>query len=369
MGARYYWDVDVETSPGSNSYVTVPNVQAISMDYGRSQPTDDFPAGQLSISGILPDSLPAAFKVVKSLVRVKLYTKAGDLRLTRYFSVRSLSRTYGTKSNLDTWSFNGVSALVQLGEQQLTSDYTITAGTTTTNAIRTLCDAYGITFNFQAGQSVVSGTTFTTGTYLNDIVQQLMRTEQGRLIDSEFTGINAYNRNGIVTGGLYTIYSDGSMSIPFGYEPTPYMNVEFINDGEYLANTVIVEPDGLAAQVVGSTKPVLNFNTLDQTTVQAGGLAQYIKNTLDLNTVRPSSVTLNVDAQTNQAFLSGFFVGTQVRVDLRGVSYPCVVEGVSIMANPSTTEASVRVSSADAYRFLRLDDVTFGTLDNNRLGF
>lgn len=366
MGAKYYWAVDVQTTPGGTTYETVPNVQAISIDYGRSQPTDDFPAGQLSISGNLPDSLPAAFKVVKSLVRVKLYSNAGVLKLTRFFSVRSLTRTYGTKPNLDTWTFNGIGALVELGEQQLTSDYSTTAGTRTGLALADLLSVYSIGSGVQPGSSVVSGTTYTTGTYLNDIAQTIARTEQGRLIDSEDSAIQFSDRNGIVTSVNFVYFNDETVAAP---TVTPYTSVQFLNDGEYLANTVIVAPDGLADQVVGTTKPVLNFDTLDQTTTQAADLAQYIKNTLDFNTVRPSSLVFNFDAQSNETFLFSLFCGTQVRIDLRGVSYSCVVEGVAISANPSTTVAEVRVSSADAYRFLRLDDVTFGTLDNNRLGF
>lgn len=370
MGAKYDWQVDVQVTPGVNTYATVPNIQAISMDYGRSEPTDDFPAGQLTISGLFPDSLPDAFKKVKSLVRVKMIDKASSQKLVRYFYVRSLTRTYGTTPNLDTWTFNGVGSLVELGEQQLTSDYTLTAGATTTASIGTLLTTYSIDRGVAIGQSIVSGTTFTTGTYLNDIVQQLIRTEQGRLVDSEFSVIVANSRNNAVGNYIFTIFTDGTISpLPAGRAPTPYMSVEFLNDGAYLANTVIVSPEGLANQVVGTVKPVLNFDTLDQTSTQANGLAQYIKNTLDLNTVRPSSVSLNFDAQPNQDFLAALFTGTQVRIDLRGVSFACVVEGVSITANPSTTEATVRVSSADAYRFLRLDDEVFGTLDFNRLGF
>lgn len=366
MGAKYYWYVDVESSPGSNNFIYVPNVQAVNFNYGRTQPTDDFPAGQLTLSGILPASLPTALTQTKSLVRVQMLNNAGTLKLTRYFYARSLTRTYGTQPNLDTWNFTAVGSLALLGEQQLTSDYTLTAGATTTNSIQNLLSFYSISSSAQTGLSFVSGTTFPTGTYANDVVQQLIRTEQGRLTDSISTSVEVTNRSGVVTATTYTYFNDGTVSAP---SVTPYMSVEFLNDGAYLANTVIVEPEGLADQVVGSTKPVLNFDTLDQTTAQAGNLAQYIKNTLDLNTVRPSTVTFNADAQTNETFLAALTPGTQVRIDLRGVSYSCVVEGVSVVANPSTTEVSLNVSSATAYQFLRLDDAVFGTLDSNRLGF
>lgn len=364
MGAKYYWTVEAQDASGGAYYPV--EFQALSISYGRSQPTDDFPAGQVSISGIKPGDLPAVFSKVKSTVKMTLKNNAGAVKLTQYCQVRSLTRTYGTTANLDTWSFNGIGALGELGEQQLTSDYTLTAGMNTCQAITDLLSAYGISSGSNTGSSLVSGTTFTTGTYLNDIVQEIIRTEQGRLQDTESNVVLVTSRSTATTPTIQTYFNDGTIAVSTA---NPYMTVDFVNNGEYLANTVIVEPEGLADQVTGSTKPVLNFQTLDQTSAQAADLAGYIKNTIDLNTVRPASITFNLDAQPNEAFLASFFTGCQVRVDLRGTSYACIVEGVSFSANPSTTEATLLLSSADAYSFLRLDDVTFGTLDYNKLGF
>ena len=364
MGAKYYWTVDVQDVSGGSYYPV--EFQSLAISYGRTQPTDDFPAGQVSISGIKPGDLPAAFTKVKNTVRMTLKNNAGAVKLTQYCKVRSLTRTYGTTANLDTWSFNGIGALGELGEQQLTVNYTLNAGFDTNQEIVVLLYNYGIDALDDPGSSFVSGTTFNTATYLNDIVQEIVRTEQGRLQDTELDGIYVKSRSTATSPTIQTYFNDGSISVTTA---NPYMTIDFVNDGEYLANTVIVEPNGLADQVTGSTRPVLNFKTVDQTTAQAADLSTYIKNTIDLNTVRPASITFNVDAQPNEAFLASFSTGSQVRVDLRGTSYACIVEGVSFSANPSTTEATLMLSSADAYRFLRLDDVTLGTLDNNRLGF
>ena len=360
MGARYYWTVEVENTPGG-SYSTVV-AQNLSFTYGRSEVTDDFPAGQINISGMNPDSLPTAFGKINSLVRMRLYSNSGTLRLTRFCYARFLIRSYGVIPALDTWTFGGVGDIVRLGEQQLTSNYTLTAGMQTTYAFGSLVASYGIGASFTFGLSLVSGTTFTTGTFLNDIVQTLVRTEQGRLRDG--SGGMSFLARGIYVP-TSVVFGDGTVA----GSNTTYMGLDFVNDGAYYANTVIVEPEGLADQINGSSRPTLNFKTVDQTTSQAANLATYIKDTLNINLTRPKMIRFNLDNQTNNTFVASLEVGAQVQIDLRGVSYPCVVESVSIVASPSTTDATLVVSSADAYRYLVLDNTVFGTLDNNKLGF
>jgi hypothetical protein len=63
------------------------------------------------------------------------------------------------------------------------------------------------------------------------------------------------------------------------------------------------------------------------------------------------------------------FPGAQCTVTLRGTTYNCVIEGATITADPSSTTVTFKLSSADAYAFLRLDDALLGTLDYNKLGF
>jgi len=101
VGALSYWGVKVWTAVGGTSY-DVPNVQSISFSYGRTQPTDDFPAAQATVTGILPDDLPALFKEVNSPVSFDLYDLDGNRRARYWVMVKSLTRTYGTIENLDT---------------------------------------------------------------------------------------------------------------------------------------------------------------------------------------------------------------------------------------------------------------------------
>jgi len=367
MGAKYYWVTRVETSPGSGSYTDVSNVQGISVSYGRTQPTDDFPCGQISISGILPDALPSVMKTIGTQVLLNLVAVGGGTIAQFYGNIRSLNRTYGTVPNLDTWQCQAVGSIAQLAEQQTTSAFTTTAGANTIAAASTLLTAYSISHVGSTGSSTVSGTTFAIGTYLNDIVQTLMRTEQGRLIDTVFSLPRLNSRSSAVDSFSFCYFADPTA--PANAYNVPYTAVDFLNTGEYLANTVIVEPEGLADQTVGTAKPVLNFGTLDQTTSQAADLAGYIKNTLDSNTVRPLSVTVLIDAMTTNNWQYAIFPGAQVRLILRGTTYDCIVEGASFTASPSATQATFNLSSASAYSFLRLDDAVFGTLDNNKLGF
>lgn len=364
MGAKSYWGVKVWTAISGTSY-DVPNVQSISFSYGRTQPTDDFPAAQATVTGILPDDLPALFKEVNSIVSFDLYDLDGNRRARYWVRVKNLTRTYGTIENLDTWQMTGVGWIAQLTEQQLTSDYSTTAGWDTGRQASNLLDAYSITNIYSTGSSLVSGTTFTVGTYISDIVQEIIRTEQGRIIDCYTATITLTSRSDAVSQGSTATFSDDS-TMTTAYR---YTSVDFLNTGDYLANTVVVEPEGLAAVSIGTTRPVLSFQTVDQTSAQGSDLAGYIKNTLNLNTVRPASITYLVDAQTVTPLPLPPRPGNQIEVVLRGTTYNCVIEGVEVVASPSVTTVTLNLSSAEAYRFLRLDDATFGILDYNRLGF
>jgi hypothetical protein len=365
MGAKYYWECKAYS--GGVAY-TIDNVQSVSFNYGRIQPTDDFQTATVQINGILPDSLPAVAKEVGTEFTVELISRAGTLPYSTFFvfTVKSLSRTYGTVSNLDTWSLNGVGMIGKISEQQLTSTYSTTAGWDTTRQAHNLLNTYGIAATFSTGSSVVSANTYAVSTFINDVVQELVRTEQGRIIDI-FGVVSLLSRQDSVSFTVYCNFNDGTVAT--AEVVSKYSSIEFINDGDYVANTVIVEPEGLAAVSSGTTRPVLNFKTLDQTSTQATNLSAYIKNTINLNTVRPLSITFVADAQLNDDWVESLVPGRQVTVALRGTSYNCVVEGASVSASPSTTQVILQLSSAEAYRFLRLNDTVFGTLDNNRLGF
>jgi len=369
VGAKYFWTTSVFVGGG---VFTDFDCQSINVTYGRTQPTDDFPTATLQLSGILPDSLPAEAKVVGDVIRLSLSPKTGTFPfplvapLEYVFYIKNFARTYGTTPNLDTWSITAHGAIGELTNAQLTTPYTTTAGKQTTKEAQDLAlSRAGTLSSYVAGESFVSATTFPAGTYVNDIIQTLIRTEQGRINDYAF--LLFQSRSGAVGSTVLTSFDDGttSPSLPV----SKYTAVQFENDGNYLANTVVVQPDGLSDVSSGSSQPTLSFNSLDQTTVQATGLADFIRNTINLNTLRPLSVTMLADAQDNSQWVFAMECGTQVSLGLRGTTFNCVIEGVTISANPSATTVTFNLSSAEAYRFLRLDDATFGTLDYNRLGF
>jgi hypothetical protein len=365
MGAKYYWQTSVVDGASSVTF----NTQSISFNYGRTQPTDDFSTATLQLSGILPDSLPSAAKVVGNTLKVELKAVSGSLPFPfeYVFYLKQFSRTYGTTANLDTWSIIAHGVIGELTRSQLTADYSTTAGLTTINQASNIASTRaGITPSTTQGFSSVSGTTFTPGTYVNDVVQTLMRTEQGRMTDC-FGELTLYGRYESAGSSVFTNFDDGTTTTTLPV--TKYTEVEFVNDGDYLANTVVVQPEGLAAVSTGSVQPTLSFNTLDNSTTQATGLAQYIQSTINLNTVRPLSVRILADAQTNHQWIYSLPPRNIVTLGLRSTSYNCVVEGVSFSISPSATFVTYHLSSAEAYAFLRLDNSIFGKLDSNRLGF
>ena len=61
--------------------------------------------------------------------------------------------------------------------------------------------------------------------------------------------------------------------------------------------------------------------------------------------------------------------GTQVGVTFRGTTFQCLIEGVNMSATPNGALYTYYLSGADLNAYLILGSTTFGTLDNNRLGY
>ena len=62
-------------------------------------------------------------------------------------------------------------------------------------------------------------------------------------------------------------------------------------------------------------------------------------------------------------------INTLGNISFRGSVFKTILEGISISATPEKTRVTVFMSGQDTNAYLILDNATFGTLDNNKLGF
>lgn len=160
-------------------------------------------------------------------------------------------------------------------------------------------------------------------------------------------------------------------------------------------NNVTVNPIGLTPQSALNGTNFINignseqsFTTVDATTTQALGLAQY----LSVSQGDPATETFSVsfmdlpqNATVTKKFLSTFYgdsidpaESANIRIwDLvsrvpgagSDTTTQVAIEGISVSATPDRTEFTVYLSPLTFYQFFTLDSSTLGVLDTSRLGF
>jgi hypothetical protein len=162
-----------------------------------------------------------------------------------------------------------------------------------------------------------------------------------------------------------------------------YDQITFDSLADNYWTQVSVAPDGLATQTVtkvGETAPFRTYqvNTNNPTTGQALDFANYLLGNYQTPKFAISSVSCLAEAQTGAMLLDNFAgftqtfagtVGVQTEVVFRGTTFVCVVEGVTMSATPAGARFTFYLSGADLNAYLLLDELTRGTLDNNKLGY
>ncbi len=163
-----------------------------------------------------------------------------------------------------------------------------------------------------------------------------------------------------------------------------YEKIEFRSSADNYYNSVTITPAAVAAQTatLGVT-PIFGQNkeTLDYTTSQALSHAQWVLNNFQSKDQTIASITFT-DVQQgprdypppnnfNTAVINLIQepIGTLGNISFRGSTYKTIMEGISISATPNQTRATVYMSGQDTNAYLILDNATFGTLNNNKLGF
>ena len=155
-------------------------------------------------------------------------------------------------------------------------------------------------------------------------------------------------------------------------------------------NNVTVNPNGLASQTATNSTSLTAYgnaaqsvSTVDATTTQALGLAQWLSNSQSDPEAETWSLTFQDIPQTVAAqnvFLqvlygvSGSLMRTWTLVyrvpgAASDTSVLVCIEGISISATPEQTSFTVYFSPLTYYQFFTLDYTNFGILDTSRLGW
>ena len=233
------------------------------------------------------------------------------------------------------------------------------------------------------GSSIAAAISY-SGSMLN-YLNLLDSTEKG-LVNLFDDLIYFRNRNSVylaVSGFSFTRNATSTTAIS-------YNDISHSKAGLNFMNNVTVSPNGLAAQTATNTTSVgiygnaqQTVSTVDATTTQALGLAQWLSN----SQADPEAETWSISFQdiSQDQTITDRFVETimsasganrriwnlvyRVPGAVSDTTVVVAIEGVTINATPEKTDFTVYFSPATYYQFFTLDSSEFGILDTSRLGW
>ena len=362
----YTWTVEVNSS-------ALDDVQGITVQMGRRQITDVFRANTATITGRVLASLGS----VDIGDEVTIFADDGVIAFPHpvfYGVVSDVQVTYGMVPNEDTWTIQAEDNLALLGRTVTSPLFALTAGDTTWEAaLAVAVDAgWNASQEGTASSSTVSAQSLGTTNALN-ILNQIIATEQGLLYGDSGPGyVTFQSRNEFPTEPT-VVFTDGTLSAGVGEATSPFDRVVFRSQADSYFTKVVVQPEGLAEQSSGTGDRTYTMQTYDETTAQAGNLADYVLSQLTVDNDVPqelsvfSSMTTYDIADLTTYNKKPYFQA--VSIILRSVRYECQVQGYTITASPESARWTFYLSSTNTTVPFILDSDTSGVLDSSRLGF
>lgn len=367
--------------PGN--FAAISNVQSISINAGRTWATDPYSPASCTIVARGNISLGIGSTVMVTNINV---ITAGQVVFMG--TVKDTRTDYGIVSNMDYTTITLEGYLARWGRRQFVSRAIAQAGTL--QQISTLATAIGFgsfTNTTGNGLSIASAQTY-AGNGL-DLVNLLIQTEVGHIAEIGTYGIvgptqitwspqvNFRRRNWDTTASF--TFADDSTAAGIRYS-----DIQFTSAAQNYYTETVINPQGLATQTAGSGDYNITQDSLDYTTGQALSHAQYLVSQYNSTAKTIVSLTANMSDQDTATRYDKFVLmllannyasGNLVNVIFRGTTYPCVIEGASLNADPSETSLTLTFSAYDNNNYLILDNAVFGTLGTsvtypgNKLGF
>lgn len=342
---------------GSSTWTTISNVQTLNISQGRTKLTDNFRPGTATITGRRPDLLPTI--KLADTIRVTVTATAS---FQYKYRVSNTTTTHGTVSAMDAWEIDCEDGLAQLGRGKVT----ISAGTSTTaGRLLTICLQLGmpapiaLTSNWNA--TAVTTPALTNAAAL-DVTQTLLNTEQGAIFANGDQTYVLYRGWQGTQGNVY-VSDDGT-----GTTPGTYTNIQFGSMlDNYATKVVATSPTSQVSSGTGSIVTQVDTYAVDDAQLQ--NVADFVKGSLSVQAGTPTQLRVLVNSQTNATAINALAPYIGMVVKFRGTAYNTIILGYSLNADTNETRINYYLSSADFYKFLVLNDATYGTLDYNKLGF
>ena len=382
LGLQSY---SVSYSTDSTNYTALTNVQSIFLSIGVQAQLDQLRANTGTIEIRYPTGYasPIAQLVQGTYIKIMNNTNPAGAYPLWVGRISDITVQYGIPyvsnvGNADYLTISVEGSFASLG-RMAGNDYAMSAGTLATQ-LTTAGTQTGLSIGWLGSSTQAGAAATINGTWADWLAKtalsanaRMWNTKDNSLFD--ITIVSPFE--------LYTTQNYFSDVKPQPEVTASYDQITFEGYADNYWTQVSVEPDGLATQTVtlsGATVPLRTYvvNTNNATTGQALDFANYLLANYSTPKLSISSVSCIAEAQTLDMLLDNFagvtqtfarIPGVRTRVEFRGTIYQCLIEGVTMSATPAGARFTFYLSGADLNQYLILDDLFYGKLNSNKLGY
>lgn len=339
------------------------DVQTVDFAMGRAKITDSYRSGNGSITGRNPNSLPT----IDIGDTITVLAVVDTLKFSEYiFTVADIRFDYGISSEQDLWTITVEDVVALFGRSNI--DVTWAANSRVDEAIEDVGTATGkLVYVYQTTHNA-SAQTLTNVNALQ-VLQTLANTDQGffQVLQNEL--IYYPSRLLSVPAAERLVCSDSPTTGEAKFD-----RLVFSGLADNYVQQVIASGDGLTDAVAGSGAFNYQYSTYQETQSELQSNADYVLGALSVQTLKPTQISVNINANdtaAREAVQALFNRDAIWRIDIefRGSTYQTVVLGWQLSSRPGSMRYTMNVVSTEFFAFLILDDLLFGQLDNNKLGF
>lgn len=376
---------------GAVSYSDVTeDVQSISINRGRSRDLDTFLAGSCSVQLLNnnrkyenTNTASPYYPGIEPMIaiRVDATTDGGSTYEDLFVGfVTDINLSYPDKNNSFA-NFEASDAFMKIANTQIidNSFSSTDSGTLINNILNSSTVKFSGDRNIETGVSNMQTLSNLSGNTLS-ILQKVEQSENGLLFMSKDGKLTFKSRHTTFPSSPSATFSDDGSDIP-------YLRVDYINDDNEIYNIVnLTRLNGTTQSVedIGSQGKYLIrtltrdglYNDNDAEVLDASNfLLGKFKDAI----IRFDNLVVDLTEATtvNQNTILQREVGDLVKVELSPVgggspaqiSTNEIIDSISYNITPDIFSCSYKLSNADVQAFLRLDNVLFGVLDTDKLGY
>jgi len=375
--ARLDWEILYAVYGVSETDVTS-QVLSVNFTTGRQKYLDNY-SGQSASITIKNDNNQAASYALNRNIVIQIQSTPGNYYYRQHFWIQEITfNDYPGNTGLSTATITAVDWISRSGRMQAVSK-SLTQTDTTSQLEQFNWNVGGpltedMYFEADPGTSIASSQTY-TGTVGNQL-NLLSVTERSQVWCLQ-------NAIGIIPRSYPIDASTISFGRTVSSSQISYQDFVRVQNGTNFVNTVTVSPNGLATQTATNSSSVTTYGTsfyssatVDYTTTQALGNAQWVANTFSDPTDLRFEIVFT-DLSQNETpiltFLYEFYMKQYVlNYQTQGQSATSEnvrVEGFNVNITPEQTTFTVYFSPANYYQYFILNSTTLGILDTSRLGW